>query len=83
MGSGQLSRVLVAAVGTAAVALIVVLGIAMMRDVGDDDVGRADSELTVGADFDLPGLKGPRFVLGDHGTSTGVRLLLGQLVWTL
>ncbi len=66
MLSGQLSRVLVAAVGTAAAAVIVVLGIAMVRDIGDDDVGRANSELTVGADFDLGQFDGSRFVLSDH-----------------
>jgi len=66
MRRGQLSRVLVAAVGTVAAALIVAMGIAMMRDVGNDDVGRASSELTAGPNFELPGLNGPRFALNDH-----------------
>lgn len=66
MLSGQLSRVLVAAVGTVAVAVIVVLGIAMTRGIGDDDVGRADSELSAGVDFDLSSFDGSRFVLSEH-----------------
>lgn len=67
MSSGQLSRVLVAAVGTVAAALIVVMAIAMWRDVGNDDIGRADTELTAGVDFNLDNFDGSRFVLSEHG----------------
>jgi thiol-disulfide isomerase/thioredoxin len=66
MRSWQLSRVLVAAVGMVAAGLIVTMAIAMVRDVGNDDIGRANSELSVGADFDLPRLDGSRFVLANH-----------------
>lgn len=66
MLSGQLSRVLVAAVGAVAAAVIVVMGIAMVRDVGNDDVGRADTELATGVDFELPGFDGTRFLLTEH-----------------
>lgn len=66
MLSGQLSRVLVAAVGTVAAAVIVVLGIAMVRDIGNDDIGRANSELSAGVDFDLNAFDGSRFVLSEY-----------------
>ena len=66
MRSGQLSRVLVAVVGMVAAALIVVMGIAMTREVGNDDLGRASTELIFGPDFDLPGFNGERFVLAEH-----------------
>ena len=63
MRSGVLSRGVVAAVGLVAAGLIVVMAIAMIRDVGNDDVGRANSELTAGVDFELPALDGSRFAL--------------------
>ena len=66
MRSGQLNRVLVAAVGAGVAGLIVVMAIAMLRDVGDDSIGRASTELSSGVDFDLPGLDGSRFVLTEH-----------------
>jgi cytochrome c biogenesis protein CcmG/thiol:disulfide interchange protein DsbE len=66
MRSGHLSRIVVAVAGAAAVGLIVVLGVAMARDIGDDSVGRASTELDQGADFDLLGLDGSRFVISEH-----------------
>ena len=66
MRSGQLSRVLVALVGAGVAGLIVVMGVAMSRDIGNDDVGRASTELTSGFDFDLPAFDGSRFVLAEH-----------------
>jgi cytochrome c biogenesis protein CcmG/thiol:disulfide interchange protein DsbE len=66
MSSGQTSRILVAAAGTVAVLLIAVLGIAMWRDIGNDDIGRANTELTAGVDFDLPRFDGSRFVLAEY-----------------
>ena len=66
MRSGQLNRVLVAAVGVGVAGLIAVMAIAMLRDIGNDDVGRATIELTSGVDFDLPAFDGSRFVLAEH-----------------
>ena len=66
MRSGQLNRVLVAAVGVGVAGLIAVMAIAMLRDIGNDDVGRATTELTSGVDFDLPAFDGSRFVLAEH-----------------
>ena len=66
MRSWQLSRVLVAAVGMVAAGLIAAMAVAMVRDVGNDDLGRAESNITTAADFDLPGLNGSRFVLAEH-----------------
>jgi thiol-disulfide isomerase/thioredoxin len=66
MRSWQLSRVLVAAVGVVAAGLIAAMAVGMVRDVGNDDVGRADTELAAGVDFDLDGFDGSRFVLSEH-----------------
>ena len=66
MRSGQLNRVLVAAVGVGVAGLIAVMAIAMLRDIGNDDVGRATTELTSGVDFDLTAFDGSRFVLAEH-----------------
>ena len=66
MNSGQSSRLLVAVAGTVVVLLIVAIGFALARDVGDENVGRANTELTAGVDFDLPRFDGSRFVLTEH-----------------
>lgn len=66
MRSGQLSRIVVAVAGAAAVGLIVVLGVAMARDIGDDNIGRASTELVSAAEFDLPQFDGSRFVLTEY-----------------
>ncbi|MDA0352279.1 MAG: TlpA disulfide reductase family protein [Chloroflexi bacterium] len=69
MSSGKFSRVLVAAVGTVAAALIVAMGVAIARDVGGTDVGATDSSLSSGIDFDLPRFDGSRFILSEHATA--------------
>tara|TARA_Y100000588_G_scaffold394404_1_gene514703 strand:+ start:6445 stop:6987 length:543 start_codon:yes stop_codon:yes gene_type:complete len=62
----QLNRLLVAVVGIAVGGLIVLMGIGMWQDVGNENIGRADTELESGFNFDLPAFDGSRFVLTDH-----------------
>ena len=66
MRSGELNRVLVAAVGVVAALLIVVMGIAMFRDVGAPELGDAVTEFEAAPDFELATLDGSSFVLTEH-----------------
>jgi thiol-disulfide isomerase/thioredoxin len=63
---GLSNRLLVGAIGAVVGVLIVAMAIAIVRDVGDEQLGRADTELTSGANFDLPTFDGDRFVLAEH-----------------
>jgi len=68
MFRGQTTRLLVATIGGAAILLIAVLAIAMARDVGDENLGRANTELETAYDFALPTFDGSTFVLSEHAT---------------
>jgi cytochrome c biogenesis protein CcmG/thiol:disulfide interchange protein DsbE len=65
MRSGEFNRVVVAGVGVVAALLIVVMGIAMVSDIGST-TGDTDSELAAGVDFELDQFDGGRFVLSDY-----------------
>lgn len=66
MFRGQSARVLVAGIGGTAILLIAVLAVAMTRGIGNDALGRANTEIEIGSDFALPTLEGDTFVLAEH-----------------
>ena len=59
---GRSSRALVIVVAAAVLGLVGVLGVAMLRGVGDSPLGRADAPFARAADFTLPTLE--RIALG-------------------
>lgn len=70
MPRGLATRWVAVGFGVAAVALIVVLGVAMKRGIGNSQVGLADAPFTQAPNFTLPTLGGQStFTLGDHAGS--------------
>lgn len=68
MFRGQTARLLVATIGGAAILLVGVLAVAMARDIGDETLGRADTEMETAYDFALPTFEGSTFVLAEHAS---------------
>lgn len=59
-------RLLVVGVGSAALALIAVLAIASLRDVGQDPLGAVDPGIERAAEFSLPALDGGEISIADY-----------------
>ncbi len=59
-------RLLVVGVGSAALALIAVLAIASLRDVGQDPLGAVDPGIERAAEFSLPALGGGEVAIADY-----------------
>jgi len=68
MMRGQTTRLLVATGGGAALVLVIVLAVAMTRDIGNDSIGRASTSLKTAYDFALPTFEGETFVLSEHAS---------------
>jgi peroxiredoxin len=58
----------VAAVGGAATILVIVLGVALSRGVGDSPIGRAEAGFDTAAEFTLPTFDGGDFALADYAS---------------
>jgi thiol-disulfide isomerase/thioredoxin len=65
---GQTTRLLVGAIGGAAVLFVAVLAFAMTRGIGNDSLGRANTSLDTAYDFALPTFEGQTFVLAEHAS---------------